>query len=650
MIVPKPLPRHEARLLCILLLSSLPSPSPAFAFTHPKCQRARVSASRFKRDAIHAGGIGRDSSVPNLSPLVATTPRHAHVSASLDSDDSYGDDQMRLRSSASSISRSSSSSSSSTTAPFVGLPSYGRIAFFSATTFLIWVSEPLLSLVDSIAVGLYAGKSIPSTTMPGSAYHPTLSSVVQLAALGPATTLCDSSIYLMIFISMATTNKLARAFARRDLGEQIRTMSHVLGLSLAAGAFLLLFVNLRGMGLLAAILGPAGATVSVAAVAGGSMQSIDLTPEVLRASFGYVRIRSIASPLAVMGLTSQAALLSAQDTRTPALAVLVASVVNLVGEYVFVARLGWGVRGAALATSAASVLANGMLVWKVWTMVGGWKDTYRQEKEEVEVASSGDVDALFANEGGDPSEIPFISLPDRKSLASLLLLAGPMFFVMLGKIMGYSAMTVRAGDFGMVSLACHSVMMRVFFFFATAGDAISQAAQTFLPGLLYQKKLREKESQQVVSASLSASNVTLTDGDDRNARTLLERLLLISSIVGIVNCVSGRFIALNSGQTFTNDAALVSLMSVVSPFMGLALFFHPIAMCLEGAIIAARDSRYLVGTYVASTLMLHTLLKFICKDFLGVWHALLLFQFLRMAQFGSRVWKQTSTKIATESR
>ena len=644
-----PLPRRVALFLCILLLIFPPSPSPVCAFTHPKCYRTRLGAARLKRDTIHAGGIERGSSVSNLSPIIATMPRRAHMTASLDSDDFDDNDQVRLRSSSPSSSLPSSSSSSSTTAPFVGLPTYGRIAYFSATTFLIWVSEPLLSLVDSIAVGRYAGKSIPSSTMPGRAHHPNLSSVVQLAALGPATTLCDSSIYLMLFISMATTNKLARAFAKRDLGEQIRTMSHVLGLSLAAGAFLLLFVNLRGMGLLAAILGPAGATVSVVAVAGGAMHSMDLTPEVLRASFGYVRIRSIASPLAVMGLTSQAALLSAQDTRTPALAVLVASVVNVVGDYVFVAKLGWGVRGAALATSAASVLANGMLVWKVWTMVGGWKDAYRQEKEELEVASLVDADALFANEVGDPSEKSFISLPDRKSLASLLLLAGPMFFVMLGKIMGYSAMTVRAGDFGMVSLACHSVMMRVFFFFGTAGDAISQAAQTFLPGLLYQKTVRENELR-VASSSLSASNANVIDGDDRNARTLLERLLLVSSIVGIVNCISGRFIALNSGRTFTNDAALVSQMSLVSPFMGLALLFHPIAMCLEGAIIAARDSRYLVGTYVLSILLLLTQLNFICKDFLGVWRALLLFQFLRMAQFGSRVWKQTSTKIATEGR
>lgn len=628
------LPRRMARLLCALLLF-LPSPACALTFTYPRCHRACGGAARLKREIVRAGSIGRVSVPNHLSPIA--TPRHAQMAASLDPDDS--DDGQMLRSASSS--RSSSSSSSSTT-PFVGLPSYGRIAYFCATTFLIWVSEPLLSLVDSVAVGRCAGRSIPSSssmssTVPGA--HPNLSSVVQLAALGPATTLCDSSIYLMLFISMATTNKLARAFAKRDVGKQIRTMSHVLGLSLAAGAFLLLFVNLRGMGMLAAILGPAGATVAVeAACRGGVAKSIDLTSEVLRASYGYVRIRSIASPLAVMGLTSQAALLSAQDTKTPALAVLVASAVNIVGDYVFVARLGWGVRGAALATSMASMLSNGMLVWKVWTMVGGWKDAYREERKPPSNADA------FANEGGDPSEIPFISLPDRKSLASLLLLAGPMFFVMLGKIMGYSAMTVRAGDFGMVSLACHSVMMRVFFFFATAGDAISQAAQTFLPGLLYQKSVREKQSQ-VATASLSAaSSPDLSNGDDRNARTLLERLLLISLIVGIVNCILGRFIALNAGRTFTDDAALVSLMSIVSPFMGLASLFHPIAMCLEGSIIAASDSRYLVGTYVGSILLLLTQLKFVCKDFLGVWRALLLFQFLRMAQFSTRVRKQTSTK------
>jgi Na+-driven multidrug efflux pump len=436
---------------------------------------------------------------------------------------------------------------------------------------------------------------------------------------------------------MATTNKLANSFAKRDIQEQIQTLSHVLGLSLAAGVFLLLFVNLQGMPLLASILGPAGATVSIETATRGIMQSIDLTPQVLRASFGYVRIRSIASPLAIMGLTSQAALLAAQDTRTPVLAVLVASVVNIVGDYIFVAKLGWGIRGASLATCMASIMSNGMLVTTVWTMMSRMKDSYKQEKMReassdrklilIQQSSDDADDALEQNENSD---IPFISFPDRKSFVSLLGLVGPMFFVMLFKICGYSAMTIRSGDFGMLSLACHSVMMRVFFFFATAGDAISQAAQTFLPGLLYQKSVLMSE------AGATSSSVTNPD-----LRTLLKRLLLISSVVGTVNCFAGRIVALNSGQTFSNDAALVKLMSTVSPFMGLASLFHPFAMCLEGSIIAASDTKFLVGTYVVSLFVLLTQLKFICKDFLGVWRCLLVFQLLRMSQFGLRVWKQT---------
>ena len=593
---------------------------------------------------INRSSCGVKSSGIRILGQISTRRYSSIVS---DESDNSNINESQLLQSVSSQSKSTSTSSMTMTEPFVGLPSYGRIILFSATTFLIWVSEPLLSLVDSVAVGRYAGKSIVSSSSSSlssllsssTGGAPNLSSVIQLAALGPATTLCDSSIYLMLCISMATTNKLANAFAKRDIREQIQTLSHVLGLSLAAGIFLLLFVNLRGMSLLASILGPAGATVSIETATKGIMKSIDLTPEVLHASFGYVRIRSIASPLAIMGLTSQAALLAAQDTRTPVLAVIVASAVNIIGDYIFVAKMGWGIRGASLATCMASIMSNGMLVTKVWKMMGKMKYSYGQEtmmeassgSESILQSSNYAHDALASNKNGDSAaEIPFMSFPDSKSFVSLLGLVGPMFFVMLFKICGYSAMTIRSGDFGMLSLACHSVMMRVFFFFATAGDAISQAAQTFLPGLLYQKSVLMSE------AGATSSSVTNPD-----LRTLLKRLLLISSVVGIVNCFVGRIVALNSGRTFSNDAALVLLMSTVSPFMGLASLFHPFAMCLEGSIIAASDTKFLVGTYIASLFVLLTQLK-LCKDFLGVWRCLLVFQLLRMSQFGLRVWKQTS--------
>jgi len=531
--------------------------------------------------------------------------------------------------------------STKSTAPFVGLPSYRRIIFFVATTVLIWVSEPLLSLVDSAMVGRYAGKAMEAT---GPTSVPNLSSVIQLAALGPATMLCDSSIYLTLFIAMATTNKLARAFAREDVDDQITTLSHVMGVSLSVGTLITVLIFFRGHGLLSSIVGPTGATVLVES-AKGAKEVVDLTPEVLRAALGYSRIRSAVFPLAVMGLTAQSALLCVQDTKTPALAVMVASVVNIFGDYLFVAKMKWGVRGAALATSLASVLSNGILIRKSWKIMNGWKSD-SQDTKNFALEEETDQSALKDQALGRKTT-RFVSFPDRRSLVSLLKLAGPMFFVLIGKTMGYSAMTIRTGYFGMVSLACHNVLMRIFFFYCTFGDGLSHAAQTFLPGLLYRKSLQQDKVTEVEYASKTAtsqpSGESSITGDDKNARTFLKRLLLLSFVVGCVNSNTARFIANHAGRAFTNDASLVSLMSHVSPLMGLALLIHPVTMTLEGSIIAGRDLQFLVGTYVASIAVLMVKLKFFCFDFAAVWKALVLFQLVRIFQFGGRVWRRTAS-------
>ena len=77
--------------------------------------------------------------------------------------------------------------------------------------------------------------------------------------------------------------------------------------------------------------------------------------------------------------------------------------------------------------------------------------------------------------------------------------------------------------------------------------------------------------------------------------------------------------------------------------MGLALLIHPITMTFEGSIIAGRDMKFLLGAYVASISLLLGKLKFFCGDFAAVWHGLVLFQLVRIVQFGSIVWKKTGS-------
>ena len=56
----------------------------------------------------------------------------------------------------------------------------------------VWLSNPLLSLIDTAAVGK-------------------VSTVLQLASLGPATAVCDTGGYVFSFLSVVTTGLVANA-------------------------------------------------------------------------------------------------------------------------------------------------------------------------------------------------------------------------------------------------------------------------------------------------------------------------------------------------------------------------------------------------------------------------------------------------------
>jgi Na+-driven multidrug efflux pump len=83
------------------------------------------------------------------------------------------------------------------------LPTIRDIAMFSGPALALWISSPLLSVIDSSAVGLSGGAS----------------SAMALAAMGPGTTVMDGSTYLFAFLNVATTNLLATAAANGDRDE-----------------------------------------------------------------------------------------------------------------------------------------------------------------------------------------------------------------------------------------------------------------------------------------------------------------------------------------------------------------------------------------------------------------------------------------------
>jgi len=446
--------------------------------------------------------------------------------------------------------------------------------------------------------------------------HGVSSETIQLAALGPATMLCDNFIYVSYFLPIAVTNQLATAEATSDNRLKIQSTSNALGIALMIGLSISLMINYGGGNLLSYCIGKEGAIVN----------GVDMTSTVKSLSWDYAKIRGFFAPLVVMGIVAQTVSLTTLDTFTPALAVILATVTNVIGDVLLVAKWKLGLRGASVATAAAGCISSLVLLKQTKEKMRIWKTTIEQ----------GDI---------SQEEMPLISIPNMTSLIRFVKLAGPIFFVIVGKMICYSLMTVRAADFGMLSLATHNIMIRIFFFFCTVGDSFSQAAQTFLPTVLYstfrdekQKDMNEDETNpEVVDDERAVSSTYQQNG----AYVLLKRIFLLSCLSACGCAILSRFIVMNCASIFTNDTTIKTLLrsSKNIAFMMCSIFIHPMIMVLEGALIAARDLRFLVMAYGMTIAALVTLLRY-SPTFSGVWKSLLCFQVIRFMLFSSRVFRR----------
>jgi Na+-driven multidrug efflux pump len=76
---------------------------------------------------------------------------------------------------------------------------------------------------------------------------------------------------------------------------------------------------------------------------------------VLPHSLAYTHIRALGFPAVTVTMVLQGACLANKDVATPLKACAVSAVVNLVGDIVLVFAMGWGIKGAAAATTFAQV-------------------------------------------------------------------------------------------------------------------------------------------------------------------------------------------------------------------------------------------------------------------------------------------------------
>lgn len=267
-------------------------------------------------------------------------------------------------------------------------------------------ADPLVSLVDTAFVGRLGDSA--------------------LASLGVNAAIFGVVFFLFTFLAYGTTPMVAGAEAGGDDLEARRVIS-------AAGLVAL------GLGVVSVLVLQVGA--------GWFVDLIQTPVEARPDALVYLRIRALAAPAVLFILVGNGAFRGRQDTATPLRITIVFNLVNLILDPVLIFGLGWGLAGAALATTVAQWFGA---AWFLRLLRKDW------------VGSSEARPAIgrLARAGRD--------LTIRTT-------------ALLGALTVATAMAARAG---VEVVAGHQVVSQLWFFTALVLDSLAVAAQALVGRLV----------------------------------------------------------------------------------------------------------------------------------------------------------------------
>jgi putative MATE family efflux protein len=280
----------------------------------------------------------------------------------------------------------------------------------------------------------------------------------------------------------------------------------------------------------------------------------------------YLRVGSLGLPFALIALAGQGFLRGVSDLRTPLVIVVVANVANVLLNLLFIYGLDWGLAGSAWATVVAQL---GMGVAFVAALL----------------------------------RAPATSR--RPSLAGMRPLARIGWEIFVRTTALYASFLVAGAVLARVgndSLAAHQVAFQLFVFLALVLDAVAIAGQV------------------IVGRSLGA-------GDAEEAYLAAKRMIGLSIAAGAMFAVVMLAVTEVLPRAFTSDADVIDELHKIWPLFALMQPANGAVFALDGILIGAGDTRFLMWGMLASSLLVFVpvALASLALDFgiVGVWCGLL---------------------------
>jgi MATE family, multidrug efflux pump len=404
-------------------------------------------------------------------------------------------------------------------------------------------AEPLYVLADTAIVGHLGGP--------------------QIAALGLAGAVLSGAFTIFNFLTYGTTAVVARASGAGAHDEAGRLAAQALWVALAIG-FVLLGVCEGAAGPLLHGLGGHGRSGHFALV--------------------YLRIAALGLPAALVALAGQGYLRGVSNLRRPLEIVVVANVVNLVLELLFVYGFGWGVAGSAAGTAIAQA---GMGVAFV-------------------------VELLRPHA---PSRRPSLS-----AMRPMMRIGRQIFVrttALYASFLVAAAVLARMGD---AQLGAHQIAFQLFVFLALILDAVAIAGQV------------------IVGRALGA-------GDTEGAFSAAARMIAWSVLVGLAFAAVLAPLSNELPRAFTSDPAVLAQAARLWPYFAAMQPLGGAVFALDGILIGASDTQYLMWSMLAASAIFVTIASVaLALDWgvVGVWAGLDVLIASRLAllaaRFSRRSW------------
>jgi putative MATE family efflux protein len=295
-------------------------------------------------------------------------------------------------------------------------------------------------------------------------------------------------------------------------------------------------------------------------------------------ALSYFRIAAFGLPAALIALAGQGYLRGVSNLRRPFEIVVAANLVNVVLELVFVYVFHWGIKGSAAGTAIAQA---GMGIAFILELLRPHAHSKR---------------------------------PSLAEMRPMMRIGGQIFVrttALYASFLAAASVCARMGD---AQLGAHQIAGQLFFFLALILDSVAIAGQV------------------IVGRSLGS-------GDADGAYTAAARMIGWSVAVGFAFAVVLLPLADVVPRAFTGDVRVLHEASALWPYFAVMQPLGGAVFALDGILIGAGDTHYLMWSMLAASAVFITLAVLALElgwGIVGVWVALDVLIATRLAFLGVR--------------